>query len=860
MNDSPPVPPKPVAPLEHTTDTAGPTVDPTGERDGATLPSDHTHPAVANPTRIGEYAVLRKLGEGGMGAVYLAEDAMLGRKVALKTMKPELAANKTDRDRFLREARAAAAVEHDNVVPVWGVGEAGDGTPFIAMPFLQGEMLADRLAREPIPHLGVLLKVAREVADGLAAAHAKGLIHRDIKPGNIWLEGELEAEEPARQFRRCKILDFGLARSAGGDDTQITAAGAVLGTPAYMAPEQARGEKVDGRADLFSLGVLLYRMATGKMPFRGPNTMAVLIALTTDVPTPVRTLNPSLPPAVVELIERLMCKDPAGRPASAAEVSALVRAIAKDLRAVTAPDPEAPTALLPVGPPVRVVSLPSAAGAEAVSESVPRVLRSDDSTARESHPRRAEPTPSAEKASGRRAPWLIAAAVGLLALVPLGWWLATAPRGDKPDPETAKVEDPPKPEEPKAKVEPKNDGPKTPEPPKTDAPKIDTPPPKLDPDRAVAERVLSAKGSVRINGEGDQIKDAKALPKDAFRLTEIELTTPVKDADLAAVAECKHLTGAYLVGTGITNAGLKHFADCKSLTALNLSGTKVDDESVSVIKQFTKLTDLSVGVTDITEKGVYEIADALPGCRIQHNGGTIAPYEADRRAAKYVLSVGGEVRLNGTGAPIKLIPRLPAEPFRLSHVDASENKKVTDAGLAAFKGCKNLTFLDLSGAKVGDAGLANLVGCTDLTHLNLVSTETTDVGLVAFKGCKNLRSLSLSGRKVGNAGLAHFKDCKSLAALNLSGTAVTDAGLVHIKGCKELETLWLSGTPVTDKAIDQLKQFKALFSTFAGVTQVVLEERRPVVEDRRVTAIPIREGTDAPHVFVSRSGRRSDRA
>ena len=179
-------------------------------------------------------------------------------------------------------------------------------------------------------------------------------IHRDIKPGNIWLEGDLTSKDLAQQIRRCKILDFGLARWAHKDDAQLTATGAILGTPAFMAAEQARGERVDHRSDLFSLGVTLYRMATGKMPFNGPDTMAVLIALTTETPTPACTLAPKLPPALTNLIDRLMSKDPAGRPQSAAEVSASVRQIvAKScrVRLDVQPGASVPPVALPAPPP-----------------------------------------------------------------------------------------------------------------------------------------------------------------------------------------------------------------------------------------------------------------------------------------------------------------------------------------------------------------------------------------------------------------------------------------------------------------------------------------------------------------------------
>ena len=280
MNDTPP---RPVNPPPARTDDANETaargIEATGSRP-VVVPGAAGQPTVAGARgpaapgtavlqHIGDYVVVRKIGEGGMGAVYLAEDTKLGRKVAIKTMKLELAANKPDRDRFLREARAAAAVESDYIVPIWQIGEAADGTPFIAMPFLQGEMLDDRLKRDRVCNLGILVKVAREVADGLAAAHAKGLIHRDIKPGNSWLEGDLTSKELAQQIRRCKVLDFGLARSVDKEDIQITASGAILGTPAYMAPEQARGEKVDHRADLWSLGVMLYTWRPASCRSRG---------------------------------------------------------------------------------------------------------------------------------------------------------------------------------------------------------------------------------------------------------------------------------------------------------------------------------------------------------------------------------------------------------------------------------------------------------------------------------------------------------------------------------------------------------------------------------------------------------------
>lgn len=261
--------------------------------------------------RLGPYRILKVLGQGGMGLVYQAEDPRLQRQIALKVMQPRFAANDTLRRRFLREARAQAALQHDNVVSVFQVDEDG-GVPYLAMPLLRGESLFDCLKREGRLPLAEVLRIGRETAEGLAAAHESGLVHRDIKPGNLWLE------EPAG---RVKILDFGLARVCDpADEEEITGSGVVLGTPAYMSPEQARGARVDARSDLFSLGCVLFRMATGAQPFRGDSTFAVLEALVSERPPAASSLNPEVSPALDTLIQSMLAPDPAARPASARTV------------------------------------------------------------------------------------------------------------------------------------------------------------------------------------------------------------------------------------------------------------------------------------------------------------------------------------------------------------------------------------------------------------------------------------------------------------------------------------------------------------------------------------------------------------
>jgi serine/threonine protein kinase len=286
---------------------------------------------------LGPYRVVKQLGAGGMGAVYLAVDTRLDRKLALKVMLPEFAADRDAKERFLREARAAAKISHDNVVIVHEADER-QGVPYIAMQFLQGTPLDEYLKHKGVPALPHVIRIAREAAAGLAAAHALGLVHRDIKPANLWLEAP---------NGRVKVLDFGLAKPVG-TDAELTRSGAVVGTPAYMSPEQARGQKVDHRTDLFSLGAVLYRLCTGRTPFTG-----------NDEPAPVRELNPGVPEP---LAHQLLAKKPEDRPQTANEVARRLRAIAEQLLAPTpsarADVPPANAADLSVSQPVVVHPVP----------------------------------------------------------------------------------------------------------------------------------------------------------------------------------------------------------------------------------------------------------------------------------------------------------------------------------------------------------------------------------------------------------------------------------------------------------------------------------------------------------------------
>jgi serine/threonine protein kinase len=295
--------------------------------------------------RLGPYRILAVLARGGMGVVFRAHDPALDRSVALKAMLPGEAAVPNARERFLREARAAAALKHPHVVTIFQVGE-DRGAPFLAMEFLEGEPLDACIRREGRLPLAEVLRIGRETALALAAAHARGLVHRDVKPANLWLESvgdslcESQPTRGASGLPSVKVLDFGLALVAA-DPAHLTQSGLVVGTPAYMAPEQAEGKPVDPRCDLFSLGCVLYQMCTGTLPFHGETTIAVLRALALHEPPPVGELRPEAPPELSALVARLLAKKPEDRPASAQEVAQALRALEQFPTTQVLPKPKA---------------------------------------------------------------------------------------------------------------------------------------------------------------------------------------------------------------------------------------------------------------------------------------------------------------------------------------------------------------------------------------------------------------------------------------------------------------------------------------------------------------------------------------
>lgn len=273
----------------------------------------------AEPQRLGDFRLLRRLGSGGMAEVWLAEQTALHRHVALKLLRRELMTDATYLRRFEAEAKAAAGLNHPNIVQVYTVGEC-DGQHFIAQEYVQGQTLKTLLTRKGPLGAQVALHIMRQVAAALVAAAERGIVHRDIKPENIMLTRKGDV----------KVADFGLAQINQGEQLHLTQEGVTMGTPLYMSPEQVKGKKLDQRSDIYSFGVTCYHMLTGRPPYRGETAVAVAVQHVNDEPEPLRHQRPDLPQAMCDLVHRMMAKEPADRQPDA---QALVNDVRRLLKA-----------------------------------------------------------------------------------------------------------------------------------------------------------------------------------------------------------------------------------------------------------------------------------------------------------------------------------------------------------------------------------------------------------------------------------------------------------------------------------------------------------------------------------------------
>jgi serine/threonine protein kinase len=687
----------------------------TGAGDDFTVgPDSKSFPFLASPHgpgeigRLGSYRILRVLGTGGMGIVFEAQDVQLERHVALKVMKPHLTSKPRARERFLREAKAAAAIAHDHIVPIFQVGE-DRGVPFLAMALLNGESLEDRLKRERKLPISELCRIGREVAEGLAVAHEQGLIHRDIKPANIWLESASPNSRLGEAGGRVKILDFGLAQ-VGSENVQLTQTGTILGSPGYMAPEQIDGRPAEPRSDLFSLGCIIYRMATGQLPFQGHDVMSVLWAVATKDPQPPRELNATLPPAISDLVMQLLAKRPEDRPPDSLAVVQRLRAI-EDQGAGPLPAPR---------------SIP-------VTNARPRSRR-----------------------------WGLVAAVALAAMIPFTYFFgAPLIRFITNKGELVVEVDDPKTEveiavrqneivvrdrtserafvlragEGEVEVYEKASGLKIATRRFTltrGAKEIVAVHLERATDRRAAEWALRLGGTIQVSqaGSSQEITSITNLPQGDFELRAINLKNK----------------------TGVVSSALACLEKLPNLRELNLDGTGVDDSGLEHLRGLTTLEKLSIGRTRITDAGLVHLKD-LPHLRVLNleatRVGDIGLASLRGNSSLENLSLGA-TRVSDHG--LTVLASLPSLRSVFLGFTA-----VGDEGLSHLKHCGGLNDLGLAVTHITDAGLVHLKEMGGLEQLNLTQTMITDDAVPMLQNLRNLRRLYLSGTKLTTAGVASLQ-------------------------------------------------------------------------------------------------------
>lgn len=743
------------------------------------------------PEQFEYFKVIRELGHGGMGTVYLADDTRLGRQVAIKTLKKEMATKKKAKERFFREAKAAAKLDHDHIIPIYYVGET-DGTPFIAMPFLKGapldQVLKNRQQKLPFAEV---VRIGREVALGLAAAHECGLIHRDIKPANIWLE------EPHGQVR---ILDFGLARNQS-DDIHLTASGMIMGTPSYMAPEQARGLPLDQRADLFSLGVMLYELSTGIKPFRGPDMMAILTSLAIDQPPSPIELNPSLPVEFSNLITQLLSKRPEDRPNSA-------MLVAESLQKMK-PQHDHDTVEMK---------------ADETANTIPTML---------------------PVASTRR--WRIAAGTGFAVVVIFIAWVIIRDQDGK---KIAEIEVP---QDGKVEVI------EQPKPPRVALPRgqadrvaaIDT----IKRGGRVTCLSIDRQRYLGIISEIDK------LPKEDFVVHEVLFAyAQLNDEHMQVYQDCQDIGNFDVSGCQITTNSLAMLRNCSSLFMLNLAYTKVADPFKQLLDPFPKLRYLNLDGTNTTDQHLEELVnypnltellilnnsqvtegalnkfyELMPQCKVLLLDRAIEPKtnkQDERTLAEWVIQSRGTVRLN-YGQFCKTIEDLPLPDVSFAVAEVilpakSEMMAVTkeniefinkapairllnlqDSNLSRemieqLKPTKRLNTLVLSGTPIQDDTLNMLSGFPNLQKLDIYRTSITDQGLVHLKNLRDLQDVGLGWTKITDEGLKHLTGLKKITKLSLVYTEISDASIPIFCGFENLSRIDVRNTKITETGVNKL--------------------------------------------------------
>jgi serine/threonine protein kinase len=780
--------------------------------------------------RLGRFRVLKELGRGGMGLVFLAEDLQLLRSVALKVMLPEYASEPLAKERFLREARIAGNIENDHIIAIHEVAE-DQGVPFLSMPLLKGEVLADRLEREhPLP-LAEVVRLAWQICDGLQAAHSRGLVHRDLKPGNIWLESRSNAPNASavrRTGSRVKILDFGLARAVETEQ-HLTRTGVILGTPSYMAPEQARDPNVDARADLFSLGVMLFQMATGKLPFRGHDTLSVLFAISKDAPPVPNSLNPEMPPELSDLIMKLLEKKPERRYASADQVTQALEAIDARYFAGQA-----------------IHSANHSGPKDLTKKDVSAKLFAFDPTPEKEasvKPRRKAKVRAASASPSRSNPWkwtaigiigAVCVVVAAQVVIRIRHKDGSETKIEVPNESTVIVEDKGKviakvPND-KAKAKPAFVG---------------------DPHRRLAEMVLNHEGTltVRIAKENINVAGMKDLPKEPFLVVNVKSgTKPIPDQALEAfegVPEVQSISLTIVDSTGLEHLRdvvaqeialegenvngdecLKALGERPDLQRLTLHCSFVSDAAVPGFLGMKRLRGLYLpGCSKLTEKGIKELTTHPTLAVVNIN--PITPEAAallnqlrclrgvnlDKVDDAAVSSLSGLTKAVSIGpgwslsadAARRLQKALP------NAVILHSANPPTEAERSAFRWAldqKIVFTLDFPWTEVKEVP-------TSAISLGMMSVPDNVIktGASNLRGIRSIQSLRWFGLQNADEEVEHLASLDSLLSLWLGYTTLTAKGMERLTALKRLESISLWHIPsLTTEALSYIPKFKQLSS------------------------------------------------
>ena len=680
--------------------------------------------------RLGEYRVLRLLGVGGMGLVFEAEDQRLKRRVALKVVRRGQAGDLATQTRFRREAQVIAALDHDHIVPVFEVGEA-DTVSYLTMPLLAGSSLADVVAQRGPLTVIETIEIGQQVCSALMCAHAKQIVHRDLKPQNIWME----LREQGRQTDRVRVLDFGLARVCQDTEPTLTDNNAILGTPAYMAPEQIRGQEPDARVDLYGLGVTLYETATGKQPFAAQDTLAILARVATETPLPPHDVRPEIPVELSQLIMQLLSKEAKMRPASAEVVWQSLEQIRK---AATSPTPTTSTSnqlvrkrpLWPLAAALLFVSVffwfAAAPILHYVTNKGRLVLEIDDPQVAV---RIVRDQVVVQDWTNQRE-FILQVGDGVVEVSTTGGPQFTAQRFELKRGRTSIVS-----------VRLEREG-----------------KPQLDPNQQMAQMIIDYHGEFEIEDHGlHSFNASQPLPDSIPNLYWIRLEQPSRAGIDAFLKSFSQLSSGpellHLGGDTLTDEDVLHLAKMpamKNIGHLSLYGRNLSPRCLGNLSS-TRLKFLAMQVTHVDDTWLAEIA------RIQTLTGIAIPHS--------------QVTDSGLAA----IRSMPLESLSLESCT-----KLTGAGLDALDEMPTLSDLNLHRTLINDQDLPQLRRFPRLSTLWLTESSVTGAGLVHLPALSRLKVLGIEGLGISDSDLEPLTNCKSLKELRVTQNGITEIGLAKL--------------------------------------------------------------------------------